>query len=277
MKKRIFLYSFISLVLGFVILFSLVKPVDAQTGYKIYVVKEGDWLSKIAPKFGVSVSTLIKVNNIRNPDLIFVGQRLKIPGNQVQAASETYPVSKTYTVRRGDTLLSIAQRFKVSLTTLLTLNNIFNPNLVYAGQRLVLQGNAQPSSVTSPAPSTGSYWVEVDLSKQEVYLWQEDKLVFSCLVSTGTSRYPTPTGRFRIWGKFLYDDMSGGSKAGGDYYYLPNVPYVIYYYKDYALHGTYWHSNFGQRMSHGCINLSTPDAKYLYQKLKIGDLVVVRY
>ncbi len=258
-------------------MFSLVKPVSAQTGYKIYVVKKGDWLSKIAPRFGVSVSTLIKVNNIRNPDLIFVGQRLKIPGNQVQTTSRTHTVSKTYTVRWGDTLFSIAQRFKVSLNTLVKLNNIFNPNLVYAGQKLVLQGDSQPSSVTPPVTSTGSFWVEVDLTKQKLHLWQGEKIIFSCLVSTGTSRYPTPTGRFKVWEKFLYDDMSGGSKARGDYYYLPNVPYVMYYHKDYALHGTYWHGNFGQRMSHGCINLSTPDAKYIYQKLKVGDLVVVRY
>jgi Uncharacterized protein conserved in bacteria len=71
--------------------------------------------------------------------------------------------------------------------------------------------------------------------------------------------------------------MSGGSRKAGDYYYLPKVPHVVYFYQSYALHGTYWHQNFGRRMSHGCINLSIPDAKYLYQKLEIGDFVVVHY
>ena len=267
MKKRSFFYNFISLLLGFAILFSLVSPVSAQAGSTIYIVKRGDWLSTIAQRFGVSLSSLIRTNKIRNPDLIFVGQRIEIPGKQVLSTP------KTYIVRRGDTLFSIAQRFRTSLTTLIKLNNIFNPNLVFAGQKLVLSGNSQLSS----ASSTGSLWVEVNLSKQKLYLWQGERVIFSCLVSTGISRYPTPTGRFRVWRKFLYDDMRGGSKERGDYYFLPEVPYVIYFYKDYALHGTYWHHNFGQRMSHGCINLSTPDAKYLYQKLKIGDLVVVRY
>jgi len=267
MEKRNLFSIIISLLLGLAIFFFSVSPVNAQSGSKIYVVQKGDWLSKIAPRFGVSLSALTKANNIRNPNLVFVGQRLKIPGKQVASTP------KTYTVRWGDTLFSIAQRFKVSIATLLKLNNIFNPNLVFAGQKLVLSGSSQPS----PVSSTGSFWVEVDLSKQKLHLWQGGKIVFSCLVSTGISRYPTPTGRFKVWGKFLYDDMTGGSKARGDYYYLPKVPHVIYFYKSFALHGTYWHQNFGQRMSHGCINLSQPDAKYLYQKLKVGDLVVVRY
>lgn len=219
MKKRSFLYNLISLLLGFGILFSLVGPVSAQAGSRIYVVKRGDWLSTIAPRFGTSLSTLIRVNKIRNPDLIFVGQRLKIPGKQVLNTPKTYTL----------------------------------------------------------ALSTGSFWVEVNLSKQKLYLWQGGRIIFSCLVSSGISRYLTPTGRFRVWGKFLYDDMRGGSRERGDYYFLPKVPYVIYFYKSFALHGTYWHKNFGRRMSHGCINLSIPDAKYLYQRLKIGDLVVVRY
>ena len=265
--RRSSFYYLISLFLGLVILFSSVSPARARAGSRIYVVKRGDWLSKIAPRFGVSLSTLIRVNKIRNPDFIFVGQRLTIP----QKATLSRP--KTYTVRWGDTLFSIARRFKISLTTLLKLNKILNPNLVFAGQKLVLSRN----SPLSLALSTGNLWVEVNLSKQKLYLWQGNRVIFSSLISTGISRYPTPTGRFRVWGKFLYDDMRGGSRKRGDYYFLPRVPYVIYFYKSFALHGTYWHRNFGRRMSHGCINLSIPDAKYLYQKLKIGDLVVVHY
>ncbi len=270
MDKRSFICSLTSLLIGFGVLLFLAGPVSAQAGSRAYVVKRGDWLSRIAQRFGVSVSSLVRINKISNPDLIFVGQRLRLPGKQVISTP------KTYTVRWGDTLFSIARQFRASLTTLIKLNNILNPNLVYAGQKLVVSGNSESSSASSTS-SAGNFWVEVNLSKQKLYLWHGERIIFSCLVSTGTSRYPTPTGKFRVWGKFLYDDMSGGSKARGDYYYLPDVPYVIYYYKSYALHGTYWHGNFGQRMSHGCINLSTPDAKYLYQKLKIGDSVVVHY
>ncbi len=69
---------------------------------------------------------------------------------------------------------------------------------------------------------------------------------------------PTVTGSYRIYYKFRYGDMSGSD------YYLRDVPYVMYFYKSYAMHGTYWHNNFGQPMSHGCINMKIEDAAWLY-------------
>jgi lipoprotein-anchoring transpeptidase ErfK/SrfK len=84
------------------------------------------------------------------------------------------------------------------------------------------------------------------------------------LISSGKPWTPTVTGEFRIWSKFQYAKMSGGSKERGNYYYLPNVPYIMYFYKDFSLHGTYWHNNFGHPMSHGCVNLPTPIAEKLY-------------
>jgi lipoprotein-anchoring transpeptidase ErfK/SrfK len=69
--------------------------------------------------------------------------------------------------------------------------------------------------------------------------------------------------------------MSGGS--GADYYYLPNVPHVMYFYGGYGLHGTYWHNNFGTPMSHGCVNLSQTDAEWLYNWASVGTKVVTHY
>jgi lipoprotein-anchoring transpeptidase ErfK/SrfK len=83
------------------------------------------------------------------------------------------------------------------------------------------------------------------------------------LVSAGKWA-PTPTGDFRIWIKLRYTLMHGGSKELHTYYYLPNVPYTQYFYKGFGLHGAYWHNNFGQPMSHGCVNLSIPDAEKLF-------------
>ncbi len=106
-------------------------------------------------------------------------------------------------------------------------------------------------------------WVEVDLSEQKVRAWEGNRLFLESLVSTGKwSR--TPIGTYRIWGKFKYAKMSGGSRALHTYYYLPNVPYIMYYQNGYGLHGTYWHNNFGQVMSHGCTNLPTPVAEKLF-------------
>ncbi|MGB9911359.1 MAG: L,D-transpeptidase [Microgenomates group bacterium] len=106
-------------------------------------------------------------------------------------------------------------------------------------------------------------WIEVDLSEQTLYAWEGDKLVYKFLISSGKWA-PTPVGEFRIWVKLRYTKMEGGIKGTRTYYYLPNVPYTQYFYKSYGLHGTYWHNNFGQPMSHGCVNLSIPDAEKLF-------------
>jgi len=115
----------------------------------------------------------------------------------------------------------------------------------------------------------GERWVEIDLSEQTLRAWNGGELYLETPVSTGLRWYPTPTGEFRIWVKLKYTKMEGGE--GAYYYYLPNVPYVMYFGNDevpnwrgYGLHGTYWHSDFGTPRSHGCVNLPTPSAEKLY-------------
>ncbi len=110
----------------------------------------------------------------------------------------------------------------------------------------------------TPTPQRERKWIEVYLRQQKLVAYEDGKPVFEALVSTGTARYPTVTGRFRIYLKLLYSDMAGPG------YYLRNVPYVMYFYRGYALHGTYWHNNFGRPMSHGCINLRVEDARWLF-------------
>lgn len=105
-------------------------------------------------------------------------------------------------------------------------------------------------------------WIEVDLDKQRLYAREGDKLVYEFKVSTGKSWTPTVTGDYRIYLKVRAQLMTGGE--GSDYYYLPNVPFVQYFYKGYSLHGTYWHNDFGKPRSHGCVNLSIPDSEVLF-------------
>jgi len=106
-------------------------------------------------------------------------------------------------------------------------------------------------------------WIEVDLSEQKLIAWEGNQKFLETLVSSGKWGR-TPTGEFAIWSKFKYTKMSGGNKALHTYYYLPNVPYTMYFYKDFGLHGTYWHNNFGTPMSHGCVNLPTIMAEKLF-------------
>ncbi len=121
-------------------------------------------------------------------------------------------------------------------------------------------------------------WIDIDLSKQSLTAYEGDLPVFSALVSTGIARYPTPTGTFRIMRKLPSDDMTGGLAGTDDYYYLPAVPWVMYFRSGgYAIHGTYWHNNFGRPMSHGCVNMRIPDAQWLYSWAPLGTVVVVHY
>jgi lipoprotein-anchoring transpeptidase ErfK/SrfK len=77
-------------------------------------------------------------------------------------------------------------------------------------------------------------------------------------------------GQFRIWIKFRLDDMAGAD------YYIEDVPYVMYFHEGYGLHGVTWHGNFGHPMSHGCVNLPTEEAKWLFNWADVGTLVVIR-
>jgi lipoprotein-anchoring transpeptidase ErfK/SrfK len=114
------------------------------------------------------------------------------------------------------------------------------------------------------------HWIDVDLGAQQVTAYDGANPVATFIVSTGTWRHPTVTGQFHIYLKYRSTPMAGPG------YYLPGVPFTMYFYRGYALHGTYWHSNFGTPMSHGCVNLRTPDAEWLYEFAPMGTLVNVR-
>ncbi|MBI4130633.1 L,D-transpeptidase [Candidatus Roizmanbacteria bacterium] len=118
--------------------------------------------------------------------------------------------------------------------------------------------------------TSGGKRIEVDLANQRLYAFEGDKLIYNFLVSTGKWG-KTPIGVFEIWTKIRSTKMSGGSKELHTYYYLPNVPFVMFFYnaevpkwKGYGLHGTYWHNNFGHPMSHGCVNMKTEEVEQIY-------------
>ncbi|MGA2910259.1 MAG: L,D-transpeptidase [Candidatus Microgenomates bacterium] len=111
--------------------------------------------------------------------------------------------------------------------------------------------------------------IEVDLTNQMLYAYQNNQVVMSFPISSG-KWHPTPTGTFHIWVKLRYTRMTGG--MGADAYDLPNVPWVMFFANDqvgegegFSLHGAYWHNNFGHPMSHGCVNISPENAEKLYE------------
>lgn len=137
-----------------------------------------------------------------------------------------------------------------------------------------------PLSIGAPAArpagvGDGERWINVNLSTQTLVAYEGDAPVYEAFISSGLPQWPTVTGQFRTYMKYESQTMNG-YLLGYDYY-LPDVPYVMYFYEDYAIHGTYWHNNFGTPMSHGCVNVSTPDAGWLFNWAPVGTLVNVTY
>ncbi len=120
------------------------------------------------------------------------------------------------------------------------------------------ENQVDPASLAHQPAYPGEKWIEVNVTTQQVTAWEGDKSVMSFTASTGLPNTPTVLGKFNIYWKLSSTLMVGPN------YYLPEVPYTMYFYAGYALHGTYWHSNFGQPMSHGCVNLETSQAKQLF-------------
>jgi LysM repeat protein len=197
-----------------------------------------------------------------------------------QTAEPASIETATYTIQVGDTLQKIALRYNSSVAELMALNQITNMDRIFWGQTIIVpqrDGSAPaPAAQSAPAPepaaaSAVGKEVLVDLSSQRAYAYENGVLLNSFVVSTGLPGTPTVTGTFAIYVKYRSAGMSGPG------YNLPNVPYVMYFYRGYGLHGTYWHNNFGHPMSHGCVNFRTSDAEWIYNWAPVGTTVRVQW
>lgn len=106
-------------------------------------------------------------------------------------------------------------------------------------------------------------WIEVNLFEQTLAAYEGDRMVYATLVSTGLPQWATPEGLTRIWIKLHIAKMSGAD-GRPDYYFLEDVPWIMYFNQAAGLHGAYWHDRFGYPHSHGCVNLAPRDARWLF-------------
>ena len=283
-RKGIFLFALLLIWASM----SVPAVVGAESSM-VHVVQRGETLGHIAQRYDVGIAKLTVANGIANPNRIYAGQRLVIPGAANTTAVQVSGPA-THVVQRGENLFRISMQYNVRMSAIISANSIANPNSIYAGQRLVipLGGStgaaasvaASPvapavvqsdyaGTIPSPTVAVGKQIV-VDLSEQRVYAFENGQFLRVFTVSTGLSRTPTVKGDFRIYLKYDAQRMRGPG------YDLPNVPWVMYFYQGYALHGTYWHNNFGQPMSHGCVNMRTPEAEWLYNWAPMGTPVHVQ-
>lgn len=120
------------------------------------------------------------------------------------------------------------------------------------------------ASASEPPPLTDphEHWFDIDLDQQVLVAYEGALPVYATLVSAGSREHPTETGVYRTWIKFAETDMS--DLAGESPYSVSTVPWSQFFAKDLALHTAYWHDTFGMPRSHGCVNLSPLDARFLY-------------
>jgi LysM repeat protein len=254
---------------------------------RYYTVIYGQSLAQIAQAHGMSLGQLALLNNITNPDLIYAGQKLIVSGApDPNVAPTPFPTSDvpgatnlvTHIVQPGETLASIADRYGISWLQIAQNNNIYDADQIRIGEELTIPGgsvlNAEYSFISASAAPPARIGVGkeviVDLSDSRTYAYEDGKLIRNVLSSTGLPATPTIQGSFEVQRKYAAQTMTGPG------YYLPDVPYVMYFYAGYALHGTYWHNNFGQPMSHGCVNLPTPEAGWFYEWTEIGTPIYVQ-
>lgn len=132
---------------------------NTETSSASYTVKSGDTLSGIASQYNTTVNQIVSLNQLSNPNLIYVGQVLKLKNSQTTNSSSSSSSTAattvgTYTVKAGDTLSAIASRYSTSSSTLASLNSLSNPNLIYVGQVLKVSSNASTSSSTSSSANS---------------------------------------------------------------------------------------------------------------------------
>jgi hypothetical protein len=191
------------------------------------------------------------------------------------------PISEEFSVR--DTTYQFFERGALSW------NPNFGVNMVPLGiydaalhSTLSLTGK-QPEGVPSfsehvlnPPGLGGSKWIDVNLSTYTLSAMEGDSAVFQTPIVDGAAATPTVTGTFSIYWKLETQTMEGPN-ADGSNYRTENVPWVMYFYQDWAIHGAYWRSSFGYSGSHGCVNLPVSDAAWIYSWAPYGTTVVVHY
>lgn len=235
-----------------------------------YTVQTGDTLPSIARANRVSVAELVALNRISPAQRLHAGRTLLVPESNTLSTGE-----RIHIARPGESWYSIAEKYFTTVDDLLDRNDLPSWAVLRAGQELIAPP-LWPFETMADLPldenghhmhrhfPTDEKWIDVDLSEQRVVAYEGDRQLAAFDISSGRDNTPTVIGEFRIWIKTAVQDMYG-DRAADDYYYLRDVKWVQYFHQDYSFHTAYWHNNFGQPMSHGCINMREEDAKWLFE------------
>ena len=202
-----------------------------------------------------------------------LGADLQLPVAWVHGSLETIT---TYDIDAQKKQPKPAGKLKHFESVQLTTDTIEVNSVTYLGLKNGKWVKQSQVRVTAPGPAPEELkqderWLDVNLAQQTLVAFEGSRPVFATLLSSGKSSkikdkdHSTPLGHWRIREKHVTTTMDGDGTAAGDLpYSIEDVPYVMYFYRSYAVHGAFWHRNYGIQMSHGCINLSPLDSKRLF-------------
>ena len=272
-----------------------VQPAQANGG-TVHIVREGETLFSIAAAYGLTVQELATANRLTPDSWLSVGQPLTVPARQPQWTNPygyqppapanspqwvqpaTPPTDPNYQFASYNRGWPLPQRPLYDPAQRLGYTPQWDRTFPQPPQSRYVPspGGPQPRYSAWENPKLANEkWIDVNLATQQLMAYEGRRPVFRAIVSTGTWNHPTIAGTFSIYVKYEQADMQGG--YGDEAYDLADVPYVMYFYEGYGLHGAYWHNNFGTPMSHGCVNVAPTDAGWLYDWASLGTLVNVHY
>jgi len=275
-------------------------PLQAEaSSLPTHIVQRGETVFSIARRYGLDVDWLLDANDIADPQRIHSGLVLRLDGTQAaEPAADAAPPPlasappasvptlqrAVHVVQPGDFLTQLGLEYQVSWIALARVNQLSAPYTLYEGQRLLLPNRADEQRhdpeyaawkwldiiARQPGARVGiGREIVVVLSTQAAYAYEDGILQKAVRVSSGKPSTPTVEGAYEVWLKRRSQTMSGPG------YTLDNVEWVVYFHEEYAIHGTYWHINFGQPMSRGCVNMRNEDARWFYEFATVGTPVFV--
>ena len=212
-----------------------------------YEIKSGDTLAGIARRFSTTVQAIISANPGINPERLFVGQVICVA--QAKPAEPPCPTLNYYVIRRGDTLLTIARIFNVSLQELSSVNPGLNPNALFEGQIICIPNSPSPVRIT------------ISIAAKTLSLYRQGRFVKSYPVATGKPATPTPRGTFTIVNKQINPGGPFGTRWMG-----LSEPH-------YGIHGTNNPASIGTAASNGCIRMYNQDVNELFNQVPVGTVV----
>ena len=229
--------------------FGLLVVVFIIVGCKILYLQEGTPEPQTVAETYAQATNAQMQTSTPNP----TEEPTNTPKPETPAPSPTPTRVTEYVVQGGDTLSKIAETFNTSVQ-LLAMANEIDPNWIFEGQVLSIP---DPKALPVAKNEVGKE-ILIRISTQQLFVFEKGVLIKKFVVSTGLPNTPTLLGNYLIYSKYEKTDMTGPG------YHLEDVPWTMYYSNSYGIHGTYWHSNFGNPMSHGCTNMTIEDAKWLF-------------